>query len=108
MEYQRRKSESAPLRAVNGKFHKHEAKRKTLALEIWKSTVPANGTLVERYLAERGITLPLPNRLRFHRALAHRPSGTTAPAMVALVTGVDDKPAAVHRTYLNRDGRGQG
>jgi len=89
------------------RFHKYEAKRQTLALEIWKSTVPAKGTLAQTYLAGRAITLPLPDRLRFHAALPHTPSGTTAPAMVALVTGFDDKPLAIHRTYLNRDGDGK-
>ena len=81
--------------------------RQALALEILKSTVPANGTLAETYLAGRAITLPIPERLRFHDALLHTPAGTSAPAMVALVTGVDDKPLAVHRTYLSRDGSGK-
>jgi hypothetical protein len=94
-------------RPVNDQFRTYDAKRRALALQIWKSTVPANGTLAEKYLTGRAITLPLPNRLRFHTALAHTPSGTSAPAMVALVTDVDDKPLAVHRTYLNRDGSGK-
>jgi len=96
--------DQARLRVLTEDFHVYEAKRQALALEIWNSTVPANGTLAETYLAGRAITLPIPERLRFHDALAHTPTGSSAPAMVALVTGVDDKPMGVHRTYLYCDG----
>lgn len=69
--------------------------------------MPADGTLVETYLASRGLHLPPPNTLRFHTGLKH-PSGGIRPAMVALVTrGADDAPLAIHRTFLSRDGRGK-
>jgi putative DNA primase/helicase len=97
----------ARVRIISEEFHDYEAKRRALALEIWNSTMPANGTLTETYLAGRAITLPMSDRLRFHNALAHTPTGCSAPAMVALVTGVDDKPMAVHRTYLCCDGSGK-
>jgi hypothetical protein len=71
---------------ISEEFHDYEAKRRALALEIWNSTMPANSTLTETYLAGRAITLPIPDRLRFHNALAHTPTGSSAPAMVALVT----------------------
>jgi len=82
-------------------------KRSQVALAIWKSAWPAQGTLVETYLASRGIHLAAPVALRFHPGLKH-PSGGIWPAMVALVTsGHDDKPLAIHRTYLARDGIGK-
>jgi hypothetical protein len=69
--------------------------------------MPASGTLVETYLASRGLRLPPPASLRFHPGLTHS-SGGTWPAMVALVTrGSDDAPIAVHRTFLARDGDGK-
>jgi hypothetical protein len=37
----------------------------------------------------------------------HTPTGIIAPAMIGLVTGVDYKSLAVHRTYLSRDGSGK-
>jgi putative DNA primase/helicase len=47
------------------------------------------------------LTLPPPDRLRFHPALKH-PTGGTWPVMVALVTdGVTDAPVGVHRTFLS-------
>jgi putative DNA primase/helicase len=41
-----------------------------------------------------------------HPALPHRPSGSTWPAMVALVTR-DHAMLGVHRTWLARDGSGK-
>ena len=84
-----------------------DAKRSKSALKIWQSTQSANGTVVETYLAARGLQLPLPPTLRFHKGLKHA-SGTTWPAMVALVTrGADNVPLAIHRTFLARDGSGK-
>ena len=77
------------------------------ALALWQSAMAADGTLVETYLASRGLNLPVPNTLRFHAGLKH-PSGGIWPAMVALVTeGADGTPLAIHRTFLARDGSGK-
>lgn len=84
-----------------------DAKRIEVALAIWRSAIPAYGTLVETYLAARGINLLLPHRLRFHPGLKHT-SGNIWPAMVALVTqGADDTPLAIHRTFIAREGAGK-
>lgn len=58
------------------------------------------------YLAERGITLPLPHSLRWAPAL-RRPDGTQGPAMVARVNSLDGKVIGVHPTWLDRDDRGR-
>ena len=81
--------------------------RSAAALAIWQSSKPAVRSLVETYLASRGIILQAPDALRFHAGLKH-PSGGVWPAMVALVThGVDGTPIAIHRTFLARDGGGK-
>jgi putative DNA primase/helicase len=81
-----------------------EGKQQRLALEIWNASEPGGGTLVERYLRSREITLPVPDALRFHPSLKH-PSGRAYPAMVALVThGRTGRASAVHRTFLAPDG----
>jgi hypothetical protein len=80
------------------------ADRIAAAMRIWNNTTTATGTLIEVYLRARGITMPVPTVLRYHGALRHGPTKDERPAMVALVTDVDDKPVAVHRTYLRRDG----
>jgi hypothetical protein len=81
--------------------------RSAQALRLWDETIAAAGTLVESYLRSRAIDIPAPPVLRFHPALRHAPSGTTYPAMVALVTDVTDAPVAIHRTWLQRDGSGK-
>ena len=68
-----------------------------VALGLWRSSVPATGTLAETYLASRGIFLPIPDALRFNCALRHP---APWPAMVALVThGVDGTPLAVSAPF---------
>jgi len=79
-------------------------KRSAVALTIWRACRPANATPVQTYLAARGISLPLPDTLRFHGGLKHF-AGDCWPTMVALVTsGADGRPLAIHRTFLARDG----
>ena len=92
----------APRRAA---AVRDDTKRTAAALAIWKSAVPAGGTLAETYLASRGLQLSaVLGVLRFHPALKHTTQGVW-PAMVALVTrGTDNTPMAVHRTFLARDG----
>ncbi len=82
--------------------------KKSLALKIWKSSVPAANTLVQTYMASRGLTIPIPSSLRFHPELKHLPSGKNYPCMLALIThGIDGYPMAIQRTYLARDGKGK-
>jgi putative DNA primase/helicase len=98
-----------PLRrsSIELKLKQDGDERTNTALAIWQSAQPAQGTLVEAYLAARGIDLPPPDALRFHGGLKH-PSGGIWPTMVALVTnGADGTPAAIHRTFLARDGSGK-
>ena len=85
----------------------NDHKRGEAALALWQVAKPGRGTLVETYLASRGLHLPPPNALRFHTGLKH-PSGGVWPAMLALVTrGYDGAPLAIHRTFLARDGAGK-
>jgi putative DNA primase/helicase len=96
-----------PRAAATSQPDRDEAKRTEIALAIWQAAMPAAGTLVETYLASRGLHLPRPPTLRFHAGLKH-PSGGMWPAMVALVTrGSDDTPLAIHRTFLSSDGGGK-
>lgn len=77
------------------------------ALGIWRASVEAENTPVQTYLRCRGLDLPIPPTIRFHRGLRH-PSGDVWPAMVALVVdGSTGATVAVHRTYLAQDGSGK-
>jgi hypothetical protein len=81
------------------------ARRAEAAHQLWSETQPIDGTPAEAYLRGRGISCPLPDRLRFHPQCWHGPSATRYPAMVALVEGGEG--FAVHRTYLRADGTGK-
>jgi putative DNA primase/helicase len=70
------------------------------ARRIWTEARLADGTLVDRYLRGRGLTLELPLTLRFHPELKH-PSGMWIPAMVASVVDVDGILIGVQRTFLD-------
>jgi len=92
--------------------HNHAAeeaeaiRREGQALSIWREALPIHDTIAETYLREvRGITCPLPAKLRFHPSAWHGPSAKRMPAMVALVEGC--KRVAIHRTYLRPDGHGK-
>jgi hypothetical protein len=76
---------------------------KQFALKIWEECRPAQNTVVEKYLRARGITLPIPDCLRFHPYLKHAPTRRFFENMVALITSVDGHPQGIHRTYLFGD-----
>jgi hypothetical protein len=85
---------------------KAAAKTKQMVSDIWNSAVDAGGTLVETYLASRGLRLPdgvTHDVIRFHRALYYE--GQNVPGMVLLFRDIiTDKACAIHRTFLTRDG----
>lgn len=83
----------------------HAARRAEAAHQLWSETLPIDGTPAEAYLRGRGISCPLPDRLRFHPHCWHGPSAARFPAMVALVEG--GRCFAVHRTFLRPDGSGK-
>ena len=90
----------------NGKLTSHLPHRDNgrAALDIWRESRPGAGTLVERYLGRRGLTLPVPPSIRFHPGLKHGPTGLILPAMVAAVQAPDRRVVAIHRTFLNEYG----
>jgi hypothetical protein len=76
--------------------------------ELWDESRNPRGTLVEKYLANRGLELPADiagEVLRFHPACPFGPD-QRHPCMVALYRNiVTDEPVAIHRTALTADGR---
>lgn len=75
-------------------------------MKIWREALAATGTLVETYLASRGLALPGDAPIRFHPAC---PRGAERlPAMLALTSGQQSgEPVGVHRTFLRADGAGK-
>ena len=77
-----------------------------MARQIWASAQPAAGSMVETYLASRGLTLPAGAPIRFHPACQR--GAERLPAMVALMTSPQSaEGTGVHRTFLAPDGRGK-
>jgi hypothetical protein len=69
------------------------------AVNAWRNANPAAGSLAERYLQSRGITLPPPATIRFLPRQRNWSDGRTYPAMISLVQRVpgDDDHAALER-----------
>ncbi len=76
-------------------------RRIALAMDIWRTSYPARGTIVEAYLLSRGLTMPVPPTLRMHGLMRHRESGERRPAMVGLVEHSEAGRVGVHITYVN-------
>jgi len=96
-----------PGRAVSGPPGATMQGRSEFALALWERASAAPSTPVERYLAARNLEpFSTCDRLRYSPAARH-PNGPILPAMMALVTDVEDTPLAVHRTYLRPDGSGK-
>lgn len=74
------------------------------AREIWRKTVPPQGTLVETYLRSRGITI-IPPSIRYAADLRHGPTGLTRPALVAAIQAPDGSVTGVLRIFMTANGR---
>jgi hypothetical protein len=82
------------------------------ARRLFEMSRPVTGTLAERYLHHRGIGTPQDlESLRFLPCCYYR-SGDgaaceTRPAMIAAVTDLEGQITGLHRTWLDRSGRGK-
>jgi putative DNA primase/helicase len=76
------------------------------ALELWRNAIPATGTLAERYLRARCITLPSPPSIRFLPHADYMPR-ISFPAMLAAVQRPDRAVVAVQITFLDPSGDGK-
>jgi hypothetical protein len=99
-----RRSEASANDRADDRYDRE--RRIMAARRIWDRARDVRGSPAVRYLAGRGITIPLPPSLRWAPSLP-RPDRTSGPAMVARIDGLDGELVGVHRTYLTRDDRGQ-
>lgn len=80
------------------------AKLKAQLNKAWSESKP-NSPIVRDYLTRRGLKT-FPSCLRGHPGLYYKhPSLDIGrqPAMLAMMTGADDKPKSIHRTYMLGD-----
>lgn len=76
-------------------------KRRRLLNETWnggKNVSPDDTS--GKYLYERTGMKVFPPAFRFHPALYHAETKSNHPALIAKVTDADNKPVAIHRTWL--------
>jgi phage/plasmid primase-like uncharacterized protein len=71
------------------------------AMSIWAESSSAAGTVVEQYLAARGLTTAIPPTLRYHLG----PEGSPFPAMVAAVADGTGRVTGIHMTFIALDGQ---
>lgn len=84
------------------------AKRSEMARALWNRAQPAQGSLVETYLASRGITAAIPPTIRYLAGAKHADTGLHLPCMIAAVARWPScEIVAVHRTFLKADGSGE-
>lgn len=74
------------------------------AKRLWQQSQPIAGTIAERYLRGRAITIPLPATLRFLPSCKHS-NGNHYPAMIATLKDSSGQGVAIQRTYLTSDGK---
>src|SRR5712671_6667925 len=101
---------------ANGKGNGHgstrqsdDEKRARDIAFIRQHCVPAPGTLVETYLASRGLDLPDCPDLLFHASLTDWDEKIGRPAIVAIIRdpATDEPTGGIHRTWLAEDGSGK-
>src|SRR5215472_12278561 len=80
------------------------------ARSLWRATVPAKGTLAERYLVEtRRLELPDSAAIRFHLRLKFSRNGEFLPPMVCAMVDIrTNEFIGIHRTFLTADARKAG
>lgn len=83
-----------------------DSDRTPAALAIWQGAGPVEGTVAERYLRWRGITIPAPISLRFAE-LPYGARGPVYPCLVACVSSAEGPLIGIQRTYLASDGCGK-
>ena len=78
------------------------------ALALWRSSLPAKGTLVQRYLESRGLMGRIPKAIRFLPQAYHGPTRNRRPCMIAKVARWPSNTlCGVSRTFLKADGSGR-
>ena len=76
-------------------------KRRKLLNEMWSAGKPVSaGDAAGEYLHRRTGLKVFPPVLRFHPALYHAETKSNHPALIAKVTDLDNRPVAIHRTWL--------
>lgn len=85
-----------------------DAQKRKAMNDLWQSSIdPRPDDPVFKYLNKRcGIDI-IPFAIRYHPNVYHSETKSSLPCMVSKVTAYDNKPIAIHRTYLTAMGEKQ-
>lgn len=92
---------------------REKERRAKSALDTWRMSVNATGTIVETYLREArkidvdALSDGIPPTLRFLPSHWHSETRSSAPAMIGAIQSADRRIVAAHITYLKADGSGK-
>lgn len=88
-----------------GEMERARAGKQAAALRLWNGSTPCATTPAAAYLARRGLAhLAACPELRYRGDCWHAARGRH-PALIARVVNAEGQPVAVHRTYLDCEGR---
>lgn len=91
---------NAPINPVEEKKDDAEKRRKMLN-EMWQGGRNiSSDDKAQSYLYARTGLRVFPPVLRFHPTLYHAETKSNHPAMIAKVTDLDNRPVAIHRTWM--------
>ena len=79
-------------------------KRSEQARRLWEAAQPISCSVAETYLRNRAVRCALPDTLRYVADCWH-PTAKRLPALLSYVTG--GHGYAIHRTYVDSEGRGK-
>lgn len=89
-----------------------DAKRRSALQRIANQSLSISHPAAEParlYLARRGISVAIPDTLRFSTSLPYYADENTKigdfPVLIAMVSDKSGKPVTIHRTFLTRDGK---
>lgn len=100
---------SHPTPAVKDTHAEDERRRQTLN-RLWCESVGISDRVAEParlYLARRGLSIKVPDSLRYHPSLGYFDGPKLVadyPAIVMMVQGIDGDPVTIHRIYLSPEG----
>jgi hypothetical protein len=76
-------------------------------MDLWVKSLPPQESPVSEYLRFRGYQGQIPESIRFLPCHKHTSSGQTFPVMLARVDNQNGALQALHRTYLQPNGKGK-
>jgi phage/plasmid primase-like uncharacterized protein len=79
--------------------------------DVWSKSIGCDEKDAEParlYFARRGISIAIPEEIRFHKSLSYFDGDKKMgnfPALLVMISDVNGNPVTIHRTYLTKEGK---